>query len=97
MRTALIVTDQPEAVSQRVFRHLKLGITAWPAQGMFTESKHTVLFYTINRPDVNALKSIVIEADPRAFVVIGHSHQAYGGVFKGANQKGDLVLNNRFS
>lgn len=87
VRTVIIVTDKPEAVSQMVFRHLKLGITAWPAQGMFTDKKHTVLFCTINRPDVNALRSIVIEGDPKAFIVIGHGYQAYGGVFREISHK----------
>lgn len=82
VRTAIIITDQPEDVSHTVFSRLKLGITAWPARGMFTETKHTVLFCTVNRPDVNALRSVVIEVDPHAFVVIGHAHQAFGGVVR---------------
>ena len=80
VRTVLIVTDQPEDVSRVVFEHLTLGITAWPARGMFTDSKHTVLFCTVNRPDVNALRSAVLDADPTAFIVIGHGHQAVGGM-----------------
>jgi len=80
IRTALIVTDQPEEVSRVVFEHLILGITAWPARGMFTDSKHTVLFCTVNRPDVNALRSVVLKVDPNAFIVIGHGHQAVGGM-----------------
>lgn len=82
VRTAFIVTDRPEDVSRTVFNRLRLGITAWPAQGMFTTETHTVLFCTVSRPDVNVLKSVVVEADPRAFVVIGHGHQAIGGVFR---------------
>jgi uncharacterized membrane-anchored protein YitT (DUF2179 family) len=80
VRTALIVTDQPEDVSRIVIERLKLGITAWPARGMFTASKHTVLFCTVNRPDVNALRSVVLNVDPHAFIVIGHGHQAVGGM-----------------
>jgi uncharacterized membrane-anchored protein YitT (DUF2179 family) len=80
VRTALIVTDRPEDVSHMVFERLKLGITAWPARGMFTASKHTVLFCTVNRPDVNALRSVVLNVDPNAFIVIGHGHQAVGGM-----------------
>ena len=82
VRTAIIITDQPEDVSHEVFNRLKLGITAWPARGMFTETKHTVLFCTVNRPDVNVLRSVVIEVDPHAFIVIGHAHQAFGGVVR---------------
>jgi uncharacterized membrane-anchored protein YitT (DUF2179 family) len=82
IRTAFIVTDKPEAVTQQVFERLGLGVTAWPAEGMFTAAQHTVLFCTVSRPDVNSLKEVVIEGDPHAFVVIGHGHQATGGVFR---------------
>ena len=86
VRTAIIITDQPEDVSQLIFNHLKLGITEWPARGMFTGTKHTVLFCTVNRPDVNALRSVVSKVDPHAFIVIGHAHQAFGGVVRQANR-----------
>jgi len=80
VRTAFIVTDWPEAVAHAMLSNLQLGVTAWPAQGMFTESEHTVLFCTVSRPYEGALRSVVAEVDPQAFVVIGHGHQASGGV-----------------
>jgi uncharacterized membrane-anchored protein YitT (DUF2179 family) len=86
VRTAFIVTDRPKEVTQMVFSRLGLGVTAWPAQGMFTAEEHTVLFCTVSRPEVNALKAVVIEVDPEAFVVIGHGHQASGGVLRRASR-----------
>ncbi len=80
VRTAFIVTDQPESITKAVFNRLGIGITAWPARGMFTEREHSVLFCTINRPDMHALQQLIEEIDPRAFVVVGHGHQAFGGV-----------------
>ena len=80
VRTAFIISDQPEEISRAVTKRLGLGITAWPARGMFTEQEHTVLFCTISRPDMHILRQLVIEIDPRAFVVIGQGHQAIGGV-----------------
>jgi uncharacterized membrane-anchored protein YitT (DUF2179 family) len=82
VRTAFIVTDKPKEVTQAVFSHLGIGVTAWPARGMFTAAEHTVLFCTVSRPEVNALKAVVIEVDPETFVVIGHGHQASGGVLR---------------
>jgi len=82
VRTAFIVTDRPDAVTRTVFSRLGIGVTAWSAQGMFTAAEHTVLFCTVSRPDVNALKGAVMDVDPGAFVVIGHGHQATGGVFR---------------
>ena len=80
VRTAFIITDKPQAVAHAVLSNLRLGVTAWPAQGMFTKSEHTVLFCTVSRPYEGALKSVVAGVDPEAFLVIGHGHQASGGV-----------------
>jgi uncharacterized membrane-anchored protein YitT (DUF2179 family) len=81
VRMVFIVTDQPEAVADAVFRGVHLGVTAWPAEGMFTEAEHAVLFCTVSRPYERTLRRVVLEADPHAFVVVGHGHQASGGVF----------------
>ncbi len=84
IRTAFIVTDSPQDVAQAVFEQLGIGITAWNGQGMFTDTQRAILFCTLNRPDVNMLKALVNEVDPRAFVVIGQGHQAKGGVLRQA-------------
>jgi uncharacterized membrane-anchored protein YitT (DUF2179 family) len=82
VRTAFIVTDQAGEVATAVFEKLGIGVTGWTGRGMFTASERMVLFCTLNRPDVNELKVIVAETDPDAFIVIGHGHQARGGVLR---------------
>lgn len=81
VRAALIVTDAPKAVASAVMSDLGLGLTAWSAQGMFTEASHTVLFCTVSRAHARELMRVVTAADPHAFVVLSHGHQASGGVF----------------
>jgi uncharacterized membrane-anchored protein YitT (DUF2179 family) len=81
VRTAFIVTDQPDDVGQAILERLHLGVTAWPAQGMFTHAAHTILFCTLSRPQERELRRVVGEVDPGAFLVTGHGHQASGGVF----------------
>jgi uncharacterized membrane-anchored protein YitT (DUF2179 family) len=81
VRTAFIVTDKAEAVSRAILERLHLGVTAWPAQGMFTQAQHTILFCTLSRPQEPDLRRVVNEVDPDAFLVTGHGHQASGGVF----------------
>lgn len=80
VRTAFIVTDQRDAVAHALLEKLQIGVTAWQGEGMFTEAAHSVLFCTVSRPFVDTLRDIVREADPKAFVVITHGHQATGGV-----------------
>jgi uncharacterized membrane-anchored protein YitT (DUF2179 family) len=79
VRTVFIVTDSPEEVSQILMDRLGVGVTGWTGKGMFSKTEHTTLFSTINRSDVNALKAIVNDTDPKAFVVIAQGHQTKGG------------------
>ncbi|MCB9450157.1 MAG: YitT family protein [Anaerolineaceae bacterium] len=86
IRTATIITDQPELVSHVILQELGRGVTFWDGKGMFTEKEHGVLFVTIARPQVNRLRALVFTADPSAFVVIGHGHIAYGQGFRRTKQ-----------
>ncbi len=84
IRTVMIITDKDEQVSAALLERLRVGVTGWPGRGMYTDSSHTVLFCAIGRPDVAILQQVVAEADPNSFVVIGHGHQARGGVMRQA-------------
>lgn len=79
IRTAFIVTDRPEKISQALLHRMHVGVTSWAGKGMYSNSIHTTLFCTIKRPDVKILTSIVNEIDPESFVVIVQGHQAMGG------------------
>lgn len=82
VRTAFIITDKPQAVADALFDRLGVGITGWEAQGMYTHDRHTTLFCTVNRSETNSLRTIALEADPDAFIVIGQGHQTNGGIVK---------------
>lgn len=82
VRTVFIVTDSPEVVSQVLMDRLGVGVTGWAVKGMFSQTEHTTLFSTVNRSDVNVLKSIVSDIDPKAFVVIAQGHQTKGGMLR---------------
>ena len=82
VRTVFIVTDLPEEVSQVLMDRLGVGVTGWAGKGMYSRTDHTILFCTVNRSDVNVLKAIVNDADPKAFVVIAQGHQTKGGVLR---------------
>ena len=79
VRTAFIVTDAPENVSQALSRRMGVGVTSWAGTGMFSKMEHTTLFCVIKRPDVRILSSIVSQVDPKSFVVIMQGHQAMRG------------------
>ncbi len=81
-RTALIVTCQSDAVSRSIMKVLERGVTILPGTGAYTGASRPVLYCVVTRPEVNQLKAIVREADPKAFMVIGQAHEALGEGFR---------------
>ncbi|HEY5730680.1 MAG TPA: YitT family protein [Anaerolineales bacterium] len=82
VRTAMIVTSEPEEVSQRLIDQLLRGVTVLEGIGAFTGADRPVLYCVITRAEVARLKTIVYEVDPRAFMVIGYAHEALGEGFR---------------
>ena len=82
IRTAMIITDKPEDISQRVLANLQRGVTSWTIKGEYTGAERTMLYITIARSQVRELKDEVAQVDPNAFIVIGMGHAAYGAGFR---------------
>lgn len=82
VRTAMIVTSQPDAVSQRILDELVRGVTVLEGAGAYTKADRPVLYCVITRAEVATLKAIVNECDPHAFMVIGVAHEVLGEGFK---------------
>lgn len=82
VRTALIVTNLPHAVSERILDDMSRGVTVLPGTGAYTGVPRSVLYCVITRAEVALLKSIVDRADPQAFMVIGMAHEALGEGFQ---------------
>ena len=82
VRTALIITGQPESVAGRILDDLQRGVTFMPGTGAYTGVSRPVLYCVVTRAEVAFLKTIVREADPQAFMVIGQAHEALGEGFQ---------------
>lgn len=82
VRTALIVTSRTEAVYDRVLHEMERGVTLLHGTGAYTMDPRPVMYCVITRSEVQQLKTIVHEADPDAFMVIGVAHEALGEGFK---------------
>src|SRR5512142_2798304 len=82
VRTALIITSEPEVISERVLEELERGVTVLEGTGADTGAERPVLYCVITRAEVAALKGIVHEVDPRALMVIGVAHEALGEGFR---------------
>ncbi len=81
-RTVMIITSEPERVTQSIMTTLERGVTILPGTGAYTGAERPVLYCVITRSEVNPLKELVREVDPRAFMVIGQAHEALGEGFR---------------
>lgn len=82
VRTAMIVTARPDAISNRIIDDLERGVTFLDATGAYTGNSRPVLYCVVTRAEVAMLKAIVHELDPVAFMVIGVAHEALGEGFR---------------
>ncbi len=80
-RTVFIITAKPDEVTERICSLLERGVTLLPVTGGYTGQPHTMLYCVLSRAEINVLKTIVSEIDPRAFMVIGQANEALGEGF----------------
>ncbi len=88
MRTATIITSNPEPVVAAMISELSRGASYWPVVGGYTGETRTIIVCTIYRPQVNDLKRILLRLDPTAFVTIGITQEALGQGFSDFSVRG---------
>lgn len=82
VRTAVIITSNPEPVVRQVLGSMERGITLLDGRGGFTGTGRTILYCVVTRSEVAQIKALVREADPKAFIVIGHAAEVLGEGFR---------------
>ncbi|MBI9048052.1 MAG: YitT family protein [Anaerolineaceae bacterium] len=82
LRTALIITSQPDLVAEKIMTNLERGVTILNGKGAYTGAERPVLYCVLSRAEVNQVKEMVHDIDENAFMVIGQAHEALGEGFK---------------
>ncbi|HVM70670.1 MAG TPA: YitT family protein [Anaerolineales bacterium] len=88
VRTAFIVSSQADIVAKRILSEMERGVTILNGTGAYTGAERPVLYCVISRSEVQQIKTIVHESDPKAFVVIGQAHEALGEGFQEFKKQG---------
>lgn len=81
-RQALIVTAQPDAVTQAILRDLGRGVTMLEGYGGYTGAERGVLLCVVSRAELSFLKATISRIDPQAFAVIGEAREVLGEGFR---------------
>jgi uncharacterized membrane protein len=78
---ALIITDRPQAVADRILSEMQRGVTALTGTGMYTHQTHTVLLCALTVTEVPRLKDLVHAEDRKAFVTLTPAQEVLGKGF----------------
>jgi uncharacterized membrane-anchored protein YitT (DUF2179 family) len=81
IRSAMIVTTQTEAIAQAIMHDLERGVTILSGTGAYTGEPRNVIYCAVSRMEINRLKILVHDIDPKAFMVIGQAQEALGEGF----------------
>lgn len=76
-----IITDTPEAVSQRILKDMDRGATMMKGKGAYTQGEKGVLLCVVERYEIMKVKRIVREVDPQSFMIVADVHEVYGEGF----------------
>lgn len=77
-RNMMIVTDKGPEITEKVLQETGRGLTVMRGLGGYTHMPKDVLFCVVSRFELAAVKDIVAETDPHAFVCINEAYEVMG-------------------
>ena len=81
-KAAHIICTRPDTVAARLLAELNRGVTGLTARGLYTGNSREVLVCVLTARQVPALRRIVKETDPAAFVYISETREVFGEGFQ---------------
>lgn len=80
-KVAFIITQHHEKVAEKIMTKMERGITNFQGTGMYSNSERNMLFCVVSKKEIIALKELVIETDPAAFVIVTDAREVLGEGF----------------
>jgi len=80
-KLAFIISEQPDAIAERVMAHLKIGTTVLPAVGAYQKREKKVLMVVINNIQLKRLEEIVFTTDSYALFIVENTFSVLGSTF----------------
>ena len=78
---AIIISNRPEAISERIMKEMDRGVTILKGQGSFTKEDRNVLYCVVGKNEIVRLKNVITSVDPYAFVSVSDVHDVLGEGF----------------
>lgn len=69
-KSAMIITNHPENICEALSAEFGNGITLLGAKGYYSDKEKTMIYFVVNRFQINKVREIVAEQDKHAYVTI---------------------------
>lgn len=69
-KSAMIITEKHDEISQALSDTFGKGITLIDAEGYYSTSSKTIIYFVVNRFQIAKMKRVIADVDPSAFVTI---------------------------
>lgn len=90
-RGAMIISEQNEAIADRILKEMDRGVTVLRGYGSYTKHDREVLYCVVPKNEIVRLKSVITSVDPHAFVSVSIVHDVMGEGFTLDENKKPLV------
>ena len=81
-KVAYIISNRPKEISDTIVRELDRGVTILHGMGAYSGADKEVLFCDFKQRQIVALKRVVKEIDPSAFLIVCEAHEVLGEGFR---------------
>lgn len=81
-KVAYIIGNHPKEISDTIVRELDRGVTILHGMGAYSGADKEVLFCAFKQRQIVALKRVVKEIDPSAFLIVCEAHEVLGEGFR---------------
>ncbi len=81
-KAAYIITQNHALVAERIMKELDRGVTGLMAKGMYSGEEKCMLYCVVSKKEIVAVKEIVSEVDPHAFVIVSDAREVLGEGFQ---------------
>lgn len=88
-RVAYIISDRPEEITHSIIHNIDRGVTILKGRGGYSGAEKQVLLVAFKQRQIVAIKRLVKELDPAAFLIVCEAHEVLGDGFR-EYQQNDL-------
>jgi len=88
-KTLFIISDNHEAIRDKIINDLKRGGTYLKGNGMYNNQEKSIIFTNVNRREMAILQDFIHRTDPKAFVTVINANEILGEGFKSLKDKAE--------